>query len=512
MEVSVDCQHPVICSMMQPKQCCQACLRGIHDPNNCFLRGPAFRPAKLNQRINNYNQQFGDKPPKGHVPPDYKPLGIPPMHEKKSSLRPSKFTKKPFSGSTKIKVGQQKSSIHAIEQVDDVPNDVDPPCEDSDTHPYLGSFVKEEESFYDDNKLPSDDDVDIIEPTICLMHSLLSSAPSLQATNFTKESYQNTNITDLIHPNITSTIQKYHQRRSHHPCGNFVCHHHDNLQRIPREYFDDFCEISLMADGGANVWAITDCRCFYFYIPQESSITQAGGSGMPSKAWDGVLTQFGNKIYLVAPVYHFPGNPRNTYSPGVLIDFCHFQRVVIDTHRLVDMQDTTGVVHQLPISVHNNLDYVTIRILTLKPISMQPQSLDSPPVSDDVVPPTICSQAITTRRRSPRLLEQELQSLAKLPLHQQSSPSSSDISESAHVIKLMNPRVESQQEYIVPKEALMTIIHFYIDLHPAPSPRSVAIQNINLLLGNHVPSKSYHHIILCLRGGTAVSSCTSWSK
>jgi hypothetical protein len=37
MEILPSCQQPEICSMIQPKQHCQACLRGVHNPNNCFL-------------------------------------------------------------------------------------------------------------------------------------------------------------------------------------------------------------------------------------------------------------------------------------------------------------------------------------------------------------------------------------------------------------------------------------------------------------------------------------------
>jgi hypothetical protein len=497
MEISPTCQHPEICSMVTPKQRCQACLRGIHDPNNCFLRGPAFRPSELNQRINNYNQQFGDKPPKGHVPPEYKPLGLQAMHNnnKKSNLRDSsKPVKKPFSGSTKVKFNQQKSSIHAFEQTDHShlaePSNAD---QQEEAHPYVGSFVQEETSFLHDQLPPSDDDLCNIEPNICLMSAALPTAPCSMATTFSTPQYKTTNVSDMIHPDITQSIQKYHQVKGNRPCGAFIRHHQKNLQRIPSQYFDKFCNISLMADGGANVWALTDRRCFYFYIPHESSITQAGGSGMPSKAWGGVLVQFGTKVYLVAPVYHCPQNPRNTYSPGVLIDFCHFQRVVIDTHRSIDMRDNDGHCHQLPISTHNNLDYVNITILTLKPVSIPAGDLTMTTHLNSTVNPTICSQTVPPRR-SPRLLAKQYPPdqppanpvAAPCPLSPPSSPT---------IIPIINPRLEKTQQYIVPKEALMTIIHFYVDLHSAPSPRSIAIRKINLLLGNQTPGSSFHTTI-----------------
>jgi hypothetical protein len=228
-----------------------------------------------------------------------------------------------------------------------------------------------------------------------------------------------------------------------------------------------------MANGGANMWALTDRHCLYFYIPHESSITQAGGTGMPSKAWGGVLVQFGSNVYLVAPVYHCPQNPRNTYSPGVLIDFCHFQCVVIDTHCLIDMQDNDGHRHQLPISTHNNLDYVDITILTLRPISIPTGDLTMTTHPNSAVNPTICSQTILPRR-SPRLLAKQCPPAlpATKPV---AAPCPISPTSSHTIVPIINPRLEKTQQFIVPKEALMTIIHFYVNLHPAPSPRSIAI-------------------------------------
>jgi hypothetical protein len=197
--------------MVTPKQRCQACLRGIHDPNNCFLCGPAFCPTKLNQRINNYNQQFGDKPPKGRVPPEYKPLGLHAMHNKKSNLRDSsKPVKKPFSVSTKVKLNQQKSSIYAFEQTDH-PSVDEPSNTEEEAHPYIGSFIQEETSFLHDHLPTSDDDLCDIEPNICLMSAPLPAAPPSMATTFTKPHYKTTNVYDMVHPDITKSIQKYHQ-------------------------------------------------------------------------------------------------------------------------------------------------------------------------------------------------------------------------------------------------------------------------------------------------------------
>jgi hypothetical protein len=505
LEISPSCQHPEICSMVTPKQRCQACLRGVHDPNNCYLRGPAFRPTELNQRLNNYNQQFGDKPPKGHVPPEYKPLGLPAMHAKKSNLRTSKFAKKPFTGSTKIKLNDQKSSIHAIEHDNDDDDNSDEVVSDPDPHPYVGSFVQEEDAFYDQQLDSNTNDICDTDPTICMLASPSLSVPTSNAPRFLNDAFKELNVTDMVHPDITERIQKYHHNKGNRPCGLFVRHHHDNLQRIPPNCFEPFCNISLMADGGANVWALTDRRCFYFYIPQPSSITQAGGSGMPSKAWGGVLVQFGDSVYLVAPVYHCPQNPRNTFSPGVLIDFCNFQRVVIDTHRSVNMHDNNGKIHNLPISIHNNLDYVDIKILTLRSHQLQQSSLLPSPGQPIPVNPTICSQHLVHPRRSPRLLQQQMKDPSSQlissssptinppspPQLTSSSSSSIDLPSPPHgrkLISIMNPRIEKHQEFSVPKEALMTIIHFYVDLHPSPSPRTLAIRNINLLLGHPVLS------------------------
>jgi hypothetical protein len=440
--------------------------------------------------MNNYNQQFGDKPPKDHVPPEYKPLGLPAMHAKKSNLRPSKFSKKPFTGSTKIKLNDQKSSIHTIERSDEIPIDNDEPVTDHESHPYVGSFIQEEDAFYDQHLAMNDTNVFDHDPTICMMSSNCSHLSTSKDPSFIKDEYQHVNVTDMIHPQITDHIQNYHNQKGNKPCGLFVKHHQLNLQRIPRQCFEPFCNVSLMADGGANVGALTDHQCFYFYIEHQSTITQAGGSGMPSKAWGGILAQFDSNVYLVAPVYHCPQNPRNTFSPGVLIDFCGFHCVVIDTHHLVNMQDSHDRIHQLPITIHNNLDYVDIKILTLFSTPTESLSLLPPPEHSTTVHPTICSQTIVHQRCLPHLLQQQLKDPSSQASSSQSGLLQTSVSPPTQckVIPIMNPRIVEKQDFVLPKEALMTIIHFYVDLYPSQSPRTKAIRTINLLLGHHVPS------------------------
>jgi hypothetical protein len=63
----------------------------------------------------NYNQQFDEKLAKGHVPAEYKPLGVIARHDKKSNVCQSKQLKKLLSGSMKVKFNDLKSSINEIE-------------------------------------------------------------------------------------------------------------------------------------------------------------------------------------------------------------------------------------------------------------------------------------------------------------------------------------------------------------------------------------------------------------
>jgi hypothetical protein len=194
------------------------------------------------------------------------------MHDKKSNLQPSKFLKKPFTGSTKIKLNDQKSSIHALEQSDDPPITNDTPISESDDHPYVGSFIHEEDAFYAQQFDTTDGNVFEHDPTICMMSSPCSYTPPSKDLSFCKDEYRNLHVGDMVHPRITDRIHKYHAHKGNKPCAAFVRHHQQNLQRIPRNCFDPFCDVSLMADGGANVWALTDQHCFYFYIPQDHQL------------------------------------------------------------------------------------------------------------------------------------------------------------------------------------------------------------------------------------------------
>jgi hypothetical protein len=556
MDIPSDCFHPEICAMVNPKQRCQACLRGYHDPNNCFLRGPAFRPKELNQRLNTYNQQFGDKPPKDHVPPEYKPLSLTAMHDK-SSPRQARPPRKPFSGSTKVKFDDKKTSINTIEHTDDsVPTYTSDPPTNHD--PYVGSFIHHEDNFHQYHVDESTPDIDVdSDPTICAMSTLLPHPPPSRPTRFYHQSYSSTTVDAILHNDISSRIRAYHQSVHNRPCKKFLRHHHANLLTLPPSYFHDFCDVSLMADGGANVWALTDRRLFYFYVEKESTIAQAGGTGMSSKAWGGVLIRLKQRIYLVAPVYHCPTNPRNIFSPGVLLDFCDFQKVVIDTHNSIHMKDHNGLDYDLPISVHNNLDYVSIKIVAMSPQPI-PHLANHPHhrLHHDTFPATVASQDATHLRRSPRLLQQRNNQHSTLPTepahpHSLSTQPTNNITTpvppippdsspttplpsalidhptpspidsvptdtpgiapplplSTHDLTpsllqptkksktiISNPRLETVQQYRVPKEALMTIIHFYIDLHPQSSPRATAIYNINMLLNPNTSSPSMHHL------------------
>jgi hypothetical protein len=98
---------------------------------------------------------------------------------------------------------------------------------------------------------------------------------------------------------------------------------------------------------------------------------------------------------------------------------------------------------------------------------------------------TICSQPIVQKCQSSWLLQQQFKDPSSQSSFSPSPPIKSSISEPAtihnhSVTQIMNPRIEQQQQFVIPKEALMTVIHFYVDLHPSPCNIIKVIRRVEL--------------------------------
>lgn len=70
---------PDICTFNSQCCRCQVCLTGFHDEDDCYLQGPNFQDPALTCRIEIYNENRSNRPPKGHTIKALKHHSIPPL-------------------------------------------------------------------------------------------------------------------------------------------------------------------------------------------------------------------------------------------------------------------------------------------------------------------------------------------------------------------------------------------------------------------------------------------------
>ena len=116
-----------------------------HPAETCFLRSIHFRPHELNQRINLYNQQHGDKPPPGTILPKWNPK-TPPADQSSLDKQPTSRDKlaavsnqkksfRPFTN-TPTKTTTSKPSVNFV--------DVEDPEISDEIHPSISMLFENE--------------------------------------------------------------------------------------------------------------------------------------------------------------------------------------------------------------------------------------------------------------------------------------------------------------------------------------------------------------------------------
>ncbi len=454
-EPATDCINPSICKNETIRRRCQVCLRGFHDEINCYLRGQAFMPDSLRQRINIYNKVNGDKPPAGHKPAEWKPTSIPAIHRNKKETSQSTSEQKvnrqryrPFSNN-KTKVDGSKQQIKTFESIDTTSTS------DDQQKDVLASFVSnqvQDINHHGDHYLQNDDfDDDDDTPSICSM-----STEQLVTLKVTSTSSAATSTTPS---NLITSILNLHQRNGNQPCRRFLSQHAIEISKLPSSLFQPLTSAKFQVDSGANVCATNDSNLFYFYIPQELSVEQASGSTFSSQGWGAILFRINGQVRVLSPVHFTPSSTKSIFSPNALRTFSAFKRAVHAIHEGVYLVDNVDKEYELEVSAHNTLDFTDIEVMRFR-------------CDSSLIDPSINSQSLEAINISSELLVTASDETEK----------ASTRSTTANVDKFLS------NGFRFPKNVMSLIASYYVHLHDFYSPRVRAINNMNCLLGNHYTS------------------------
>ena len=533
LEVTIDedCTQPSICAKMSTnKQRCQACLLGFHRELDCYLRGPNFQPSDLKRRLKIYNQINGDAPPSSHSIREYNPRGKEAVHpnpKQKSTYRPNPTAptnspsenqvsfsmKKPFSNFATKSKNQLKPNINSLESTTDAEPDN---AEDFD--PTITSFMSSQIQFDTlniDTESPYDDN-----PTICMQMAPQKHpksgqqkyVPNYTISNFTDISSRMSAASDNTPQKLLDVIHDSHIVRRLRPSKAFLRQHCLAIEKLSINYFQPFCNATFHVDGGANCGGVNDKRLFYFYINTKSEIEQVGGDHVHSPGWGGILVNINNKVHLLAPVYYCPRSPRNTLSTTSMIQFCAYNEAIVNTNKHLQITDTRMTTSRLPFDIHNDLDHLTLSVISLKPNLGIQHSINNT-VKDDETPPTqVIACASTHPRRSPRLqllnqvptsqLDKNLSS-NNLVINNNSTPegkfntmtSALQTTSSSSTLTTVKPNhpcynivINENVIATLPRSVVSHIAAMFIHLHKDVNPRNTAIKQMNGVLNNYLGS------------------------
>jgi hypothetical protein len=359
----------------------------------------------------------------------------------------------------------------------------------------MSSFISDQNRHAEQLQFVKDDD-DPYKPTSCSMdiipgtNQLITSPDHLIRNRTSLEPAMSSTPLPLQH-----AISKAHP--SKFPKKSFFCQHSIDLQSLPSSVFTPFGKTVFHCDSGANCWGMNSKDAFYFYIAHETPITQVSGTSFSSPEWGGILVSINNTVYGMYPVHHCPNNPKNTCSPSAIKKFSGFRNSIINVNDSLQLMDMHQRSFTLPLTTHNDMDYIDIQLLSFR----QPSH-------------TTSINATEAPRRSPWLLAQQLQSNQP-----QSSPSESPVptplttnskSLSPHSPSTTNTdsiidvslstqtsKTILNQEYIFPRNVMINIAAWYVQLHAVNSPREVAIRTMNTLLHHPIrnlssPSQPIH--------------------
>ena len=290
---------------------------------------------------------------------------------------------------------------------------------------------------------------------------------------------------------MIQSILRVHEKCNFTPSKKFFAHHSEQIQKLHNDKFLRYCSLTFHVDGGANCGSIKDKSLFYFFVEGKGEITTVAGTKAESQGWGAVLIQFGTKVCLVGPLYYFPTHPQNTLSPGLLMNYNNFIDATVRTNRQFEiLPPNTNKPITIPFTIHNDLDYATFQIMSMKPPS-------SHIIANLLVQPLRRSVRIanqtTTRLKPgndmrPHLVHQKIEKV--LPTNNDTTTSNQP---SFYVV---NDTVYPKQYTILPKASPRVlsrsvfdkILDFTLQLSSPISPRNQTIQNFNSVLGTTIRS------------------------
>ena len=520
-QICLECEEPTICaSQMSGRTRCQACLLGFHDENDCFLRGDKFQPDGLKRRLKIFNKVNGDSPPPSHKMRDWDPPLIPPIHDKKNQQLNPNAMKRPFQNSRTKSTTKNISLLNA--------ELVDPDENETLTDPSMSAFIQEQLS-YEDNLETIDTRLDEIDGTICTSNHLfdikhaideclqhehsitpnendvvdnndsasshsinaLSDAPVISSScnntqdirvtsinhdpfNYCDIAKDNKNIEQCTPIDITNSIHRVHHQFNNKPRKSFFLHHSSMISQLPSSNFEPYCSMNFHMDGGANCGSIRDKSLFYFFIKDEGRVKSVAGKFETSHGWGAILIEIGSKIYLLGPMYYFPHHPQNSFSPGSLLNYNDFSEVTVSTNKHVTFVSSAKTFHK-SVTVHNDLDYATFRVMTMTPVS------------------SVIASSQLPLRRSKRLANKQLVTPplppSELSIIQHSSTTVDFIvpSDANYLSHVQSTRL-SLRPRVINRSTLLKIIEFTVQLSSPISDREITIQNLNSVLGTKLRS------------------------
>jgi hypothetical protein len=311
LQIIVSCEYdPTIMAFSSHRRRCKVCLMGFHDENDCYLQGDNFIDPDFKRRINVYNQNYGNKPPKDHKLKKWNPQSIPPFEfENKAnpSSTPSSKWKLFANASSK---SSNKPSINSFDHQSlnhysssDIDNTAKKLVHFDDMGtPSMASFTYDS-SRNDDNHMVITEADDPYQPTACSMQ--LVTGTNCLVTSPSHHIYDRTSDFPAIQmtpPNICHSITEVHPTKT--PQKQFLSQHSQEIHSLHQSNFQTFGSAIFHPDSGANCWGMTSRDAFSFYIKNETLITQVSRTSFSSPGWGGILISIDERVYAMYPVFN----------------------------------------------------------------------------------------------------------------------------------------------------------------------------------------------------------------
>jgi hypothetical protein len=210
-------------------------------------------------------------------------------------------------------------------------------------------------------------------PTINAMPCNIDPADQLQRTfsiiprskpyNIASNLDSNFSVESFTPQNMLQAISTAHRHDFEKPRPSYLRQLSTKISKLPPQQFMKIADMDMHFDGGANVFAVTDKRLFCFYFEVKCDVYQVSGSKFSAKGWGGLFVRLNDTVHIIAPVFHCPNNPKNTFSPGALRIFSGFKSVMEDTHKAIYLIDHEDHKFTMPCQIYNSLDYIILWII-----------------------------------------------------------------------------------------------------------------------------------------------------